>query len=72
MTFPDFYHGLSQLDRAQYAAAIGTSKAVVERKYVSADHVPRRERMKKMVAAADGQVTWREMLDHFYPEGAAA
>jgi len=72
MNFPDYYHGLNLHERAQYAATVGTSTAVIERKYISADHVPRRERMKMMIDATGGRVTWREMLDHFYPEGAAA
>ena len=72
MRIRDFYTGLDDAAKAAYASRVGTTTQTIERKYLNADHVPRRDRMADLIAATDGKVSRVEMLDHFYPEQEAA
>lgn len=71
MTFKEFWDQLTDEQKEAYAAQAGTTANYIRQHLVPARRVPRREFMARMVEATEGQVSQREMLDHFYAEYAA-
>lgn len=67
MKFKKYWRNLSHADKQAFSRACGTSPQNIERKYVNAEQVPRRDRMEKMIALSQPEVSRDEMLEHFYP-----
>ena len=67
MKFNEYWNNLSNKEREAYAESAGTTVLTVDRKYLNAKNIPRRQKIKQLVAATDGAVSRNEMLEHFYP-----
>ena len=72
MRFPEFFRGLDEAQRNEYAERAGTTSDYIRVHLIHARRVPRPELMEALVLASDGQVTRNEILEHFYPPIAKA
>ena len=71
MRFPEFFKRLDESQRTEYAERAGTSVEYIRAHLIYARRVPRRDLLEALVMASDGQVSRKEILEHFYPPVAA-
>ena len=68
MNFRDYFSGLSNEDKNAFAARCNTSSNYIQVHYMSSPprKVPRRDRLDEMAAASNGQVSYDEIINHFF------
>lgn len=75
MRFAEYWVSLNEQQQEAFAQRAGTTILTIDRKYLKAKNVPRPKRMVRLIDATEGNVSRKEMFDHFYPppsEGQAA
>lgn len=66
MKLKTYYQSLDDAQKDQFSIDSGYERSHIEAHLMHARKVPRREKMPRLYIACRGNVSWREILDHFY------
>lgn len=66
MELKTYYQSLNDAEKNQFASQSGYQRMHIETHLIRAYKVPRRDMMPRLYLACNGNVSWDELLDHFY------
>lgn len=71
-TFKSYWAKLTETERQRYAKRAGTTVAYIGIHLIHRRKFPRQKLMKQLAKASSGELSFQDMVAHFYGEDAAA